>query len=189
MAVQWSNGYCKANSCGGRDSVVEKNTMTMHGLWPSLKSGKYLDQCTTGVEIEDEDTELFERMRKYWPSFNGANPTFWEHEYNKHGYCMVEEYGWDEGYYDYFDFVLNLFEEQYKYLLPKAFPGKSATTFYVTYDEMKEAIEAVYPGAIFKMNCKSKYIYEFYFYLEKDFTPSPNSRFSNTCTSAQLYFK
>ena len=29
-------------------------------------------------------------------------------------------------------------EEQYKYLLPKAFPGKSAITFYVTYEEMKD---------------------------------------------------
>ena len=37
MAVQWPNGYCKAKSCGGKDSGVPRNAMTIHGLWPSLR--------------------------------------------------------------------------------------------------------------------------------------------------------
>ena len=46
------------------------------------------------------------------------------------------------------------------------------------------------PNAIFKMNCKSGYVSEFYFYLEKDvYTPSADSRFSNSCSSAKLVFK
>lgn len=187
LAVQWSNGYCKANSCGGRADHVEKNTMTIHGLWPSLKSAKMLDTCTSGVKIIEEETPLFEKMRQYWPSFTGANTDFWEHEYNKHGFCMVEEYGWD-GYEEYFDFVVDLVVDEYKYLIQKAFPDKSKTTFYVTYEEMIQKIRTIIPNATLKMNCKSKYIYEIYFYLEKDFTPSTDSRFSNTCTSAQLVF-
>ena len=190
MAVQWSNGYCLANSCGSRADHVYKNTMTIHGLWPSLKSGKYLNDCTSGVSIEDDGSSLFTLMKQYWPSFNSnGNEYFWEHEYNKHGYCMVEEYGWD-GYEEYFEFVINnVFLKTYKNLITQAFPSYSSTTVTLTYEQMKAAIQKIIPNATFKMNCKSKYIYEIYFYLEKNFTPSTSSRFSNTCTSAQLVFK
>ena len=188
MAVQWSNGYCLANSCGSKADHVYKNTMTIHGLWPSLKSGKYLDECTSGVSVEDDGSALFLNMRQYWPSFSNTNKYFWEHEYNKHGYCMVEEYDWD-GYEEYFEFVINLYLKTYKNIITKAFPSYSNTTVTVTYDQMVTAIQKVIPNATFKMICKSKYIYEIYFYLEKNFTPSTNSIFSNTCTSAQLVFK
>ena len=189
MAVQWSNGYCKANNCGSKADHVYKNTMTIHGLWPSLKSGKYLDDCTSGVSIVDDGSSLFTSMKQYWPSFSSSNENFWEHEYNKHGYCMVEEYGWD-GYEDYFDFVINnLFLKTYKDLITKAFPNYSSTTVTLTYEQVIAAIQKVIPNATLKMNCKSKYIYEFYFYLEKNFTLSTSSRFSNTCASGQLVFK
>lgn len=189
LAVQWANGYCSANNCGGRESVVEKNTMTIHGLWPSLKSGKYLDDCTSGVTIKDTGSALFLKMRKYWPSFTGANTDFWYHEYNKHGYCMVEEYDWD-GYEDYFDFVIDLFENKYKYLIKNAYSGYSNKNVTVTYTELQTKIRKIIPNATFKVNCKSKFLYEIYFYLEKDdFSPSTDSRFSNVCASATLVFK
>ena len=101
---------------------------------------------------------------------------------------MVEEYGWD-GYEEYFEFVIELFLKTYKNLIINAFPNTSSTTMTVTYDTMISKIQKVIPNATFKMNCKSKYIYELYFYLEKNFTPSTSSKFSNTCTSAQLVFK
>ena len=129
-------------------------------------------------------------MEQYWPSFSTSNTNeyFWEHEYNKHGYCMVEEKGWS-GYTQYFNFVLNLHKATYNDLITNAF-SYSGTTVTLTYDQVKTAIQKVIPNATFKMNCKSNYIYEFYFYLELDTTtPSTSSRFSNTCTSAQLVFK
>ena len=191
MAVQWPNGYCKANSCGNKADHVYKNKMTIHGLWPSLKSGKYLSDCTSGVSINNDGSTLFTNMKQYWPSFStsSTNENFWVHEYNKHGYCMVEEKGWS-GYEQYFNFVLNLHKATYNDLITKAFPSYSSTTVTVTYDAVKTAIQKIIPNATFKMNCKSKYIYEFYFYLEKDTTtPSTSSRFSNTCTSASFVFK
>ena len=67
---------------------------------------------------------------------------------------------------------------------------KKIVTATITYEQAKTAIQKIIPNATFKMNCKSNYIYEFYFYLELDTTtPSTSSRFSNTCTSAQLVFK
>lgn len=187
LSVQWPNGYCQSHNCQEKAKHIYKNTMTIHGLWPSLKNGDYLDQCTSGVSIEDDGTQLFEDLKKYWPSFAKSNKDFWEHEYNKHGYCMVEEYGWD-GYEEYFQFVLDLFLNKYKDLIIKSFPNYSNKTVIVSYEEMKEKIRAIIPDAIFKMNCKKKYIYEFYFYLEKNFSPSVNSRFSNTCNSGILVF-
>ena len=189
MAVQWSNGYCQVNSCGSKADHVYKNKMTIHGLWPSLKSGKYLSQCTNGVKIVDDGSSLFTDMKQYWPSFAKANEEFWEHEYNKHGFCMVEEKGWS-GYQDYFSFTLDLHKATYNDLITNAFPSYSGTTVTFTYDEFKVAIQKIIPNATFKMNCKSNYVYEFYFYLEKDVvTPSTTSRFSNTCKSAKLMFK
>ena len=186
MAVQWSNGYCLANSCGKKADHVYKNTMTIHGLWPSLKSGKQLSPCSSGVEVEEDGSELFKNMKQYWPSFAKSNKEFWEHEYNKHGYCMVEEYEWD-GYEDYFEFVIDLHLKTYKDLIVNAFPDQKNIT--ITYDDFVSTIQKQIPNATLKMNCKSKYIYEVYFYLEKDFTPSTDSRFSNTCNSAKLIFK
>ena len=189
MAVQWSNGYCKANSCGSKADHVYKNKMTIHGLWPSLKSGKYLSDCTSGVTVVDDGSPLFSDMKQYWPSFAKSNKDFWEHEYNKHGFCMVEEKGWS-GYEDYFSFVLQLHKNTYNDLITNAFPDYSDTTITVSYNEMKAAIQNVIPNATLKMNCKSGYVTEFYFYLEKDtVTPSTNSKFSNKCNSAQLIFK
>ena len=189
MAVQWSNGYCKVSSCGSKADHVYKNKLTIHGLWPSLKSGKYLSDCTSGVKIVDDGSSLFTDMKQYWPSFSNSNEYFWGHEYNKHGYCMVEEKGWS-GYTDYFSYVIDLHKRTYNDLLTNAFPDLSDTTITISYNEMKSAIQSVIPNATFKMNCKSKYVTEFYFYLEKDTTtPSTNSKFSNTCSSAKLLFK
>ena len=189
MAVQWSNGYCKVSSCGSKADHVYKNKLTIHGLWPSLKSGKYLSDCTSGVKIVDDGSSLFTDMKQYWPSFSNSNEYFWVHEYNKHGYCMVEEKGWS-GYTDYFSYVIDLHKRTFNDLLTNAFPDYSDTTITISYNEMKSAIQSVIPNATFKMNCKSKYVTEFYFYLEKDTTtPSTNSKFSNTCSSAKLLFK
>ena len=188
MAVQWSNGYCKANNCGSKADIVEKNTMTIHGLWPSLKNGKRLKQCTNGVRIRDDGSELFKRMKKYWPSFAKTNEDFWEHEYNKHGYCMVQEYNWD-GYYKYFDFTINLHLEYYKDLIIKAFPDVQNKSISVSYQEMKKKLQAIIPDATFLMNCKSGYLSEFYFYLNKDYTPSTKSKFANKCNNAEVVFK
>ena len=184
MAVQWPNAVC-VNGCQGRDSIVEKNTLTIHGLWPSLKTGNQLAPCTSGVTIRDDGSELFKNLRKYWPSLTGENTKFWEHEYNKHGYCMVEEKGWS-GYRNYFQKVLDIFQN-YKNLLINIFPSQK--TVKVTYDEMKQAVKKKIPNALFKMNCKSNYLTEFYFYLDKDFAPIGSYHFSNNCNSATVIFK
>ena len=187
MAVQWANGYCSSSNCRGRDSNIPKNSMSIHGLWPSLKNGNRLNDCTSGVKVTDTGSSLFLSMREYWPSFSGDNIVFWEHEYNKHGYCMVEEFNWD-GYTRYFQFVIDLHKRTYAALIRNAFQGKSGTIT-VSYEDMKKAIRNIIPNATFNMKCTGGYISEFYFYLEKNYSPSTNSKFTNSCGSGKLVFK
>jgi ribonuclease T2 len=187
MAVQWSNGYCKANSCGSKADHVYKNKMTIHGLWPSLKSGKYLSDCTSGVTVVDDGSPLFSDMKQYWPSFAKSNKDFWEHEYNKHGFCMVEEKGW-KGYEDYFREVLSLHKSTYKDLMTKAF-GNTAGTKTLSYEEFRTAVRKVINNAVINMKCSNGIITELYFYLEKDMSPCPTCKFSNACKSGTLVFK
>ena len=189
FAIQWPNTYCKINGCESYLKNLETNIMNIHGLWPSMKNGASLKTCTSGVEIVESSSKLFSDMKKYWPSFKGSNVDFWTHEYNKHGYCMVEEFNWDD-YEDYFKFVITLYLKDYKYLIQKAFSDRGTRQLYtITYEEMEKRIRAIIPNAVFKMNCSSGYIFEFYFYLEKDFTPSKDSQFANSCTSGKLIFK
>ena len=188
FAVQWANGYCAINNCGGRESVVPKNEMSIHGLWPSLKSGSQLNACTDGVKITDTGSALFQNMNKYWPSFSGANTGFWEHEYNKHGYCMAEEYGWSS-YESYFQFVIDLHFRTYKDLIKNCF----SSTQTISYNDFVAAIRKRIPNATINMKCAGKknnrHISELYFYLEKNFSPSTTSRFSKQCDSGKLLFK
>ena len=185
MAVQWPNGYCKAKSCGGREKVVPKNSMTIHGLWPSLKSGAQLNQCTNGVKVVDDGSSLFSNMKTYWPSFSKLNKDFWEHEYNKHGHCMSEYKGWGS-YKQYFNYVIDLHLRTYKSLISRAFSSGEPT---VSYDELVKKVRNIIPGAIINMKCTSGYISEFYFYLDLNMNPSPGSKFSNSCKSGTLVVK
>ena len=66
LAIQWPNGVC-INGCNNRDSVVEPNTLTIHGLWPSNLNGVRLADCATGKTIKDDGSELFHRMKKLVP--------------------------------------------------------------------------------------------------------------------------
>ena len=189
FSLQWPSGYCKVNDCSINLDSLEKNALTIHGLWPSLKSGKMLQICTHGVRINEDNSELFDLMRKYWPSFKGSSKEFWTHEYNKHGYCMVQENGWDD-YEDYFGNALYLYFRDYQNLLKEAFPDYKRRIIYnLDIKEMREKIQKIIPGATFKMTCQKGFIVGFNFYLEKDFTPSTKSRFTNSCSSGRLFFE
>ena len=163
FALEWTNGYCQINSCTSNIDELEPNIFNIHGLWPNLKSGKMLNPCTSGVTIKERKTKLFTDLRKYWPSFKGEYTDFWEHEYNKHGYCMVEEYNWN-GYEEYFKFVLNLYLTEYKDLMKKAFDNDTSRKLYtITYEEMKQRIQKIIKKATFKMNCSGNSFMNFIF--------------------------
>ena len=190
MAVIWVNGYCKVNNCTNPAiNYLDPNIVTIHGLWPSLKNGKMLPECTSGVKIEETDSKLFFDLKRSWPTFYGEYTDFWEHEYNKHGYCMVEEKGW-KGYEDYFRFVDHFYLKYFKYLILQAFNYDSTSReVTVSQEAMKDRLKKIVKNVTFKMLCHQNYIDEFYFYLNKDLTPSTDSVFSAGCRVGKLIFK
>ena len=187
FALQWPNGYCAAYDSCEILNKTEKNIFTIHGLWPNLKNGKRLPECTSGETINADLSGLSFYMNKYWPSFKGSNKDFWLHEYNKHGYCMVKEKNWDDSKH-YFSFVIKLYLQRYRFLLQKAFGNQSRIVELDT-NELKSKIQKVMPGINFKLKCEKNYITEFQFYLEKDLTPNTNTPVRNPCTKAKLVFK
>ena len=186
FALQWPNGICSSSSCPSSVQSLEKNIFIIHGLSPTLINGQQLRDCTSGIQVRSSNSALFNDMNKYWPSLQTSNEAFWTHEYNKHGYCMVEEKGWS-GYENYFSFVMSLYKNGYKYLMQNAISERKTVT--LSYEEIKRRIGRIIPNATFKMNCKNKVLNEIYFYLDKNMKPSTRSRFSNSCSTATIIFK
>lgn len=105
LSLQWIPGYCKnagRNKPCKRGTLkkVEKDTWTLHGLWPGNCDGKtYLTNCNPDREvnnieevIRERDSKLLDEMERIWLSGN-PNPErdnnwFWAHEWNKHGQCV-----------------------------------------------------------------------------------------------------
>ncbi|ORX42066.1 ribonuclease T2 [Piromyces finnis] len=105
LALQWLPSYCKNagrnKPCKkGTLKKVEKDTWTLHGLWPGNCDGKtYLTNCNPEREEENieeiirtKDEDLLSEMEKIWLSGNPDqlkdNNWFWAHEWNKHGQCV-----------------------------------------------------------------------------------------------------
>ena len=114
LAVQWGSTICitKGETCYEKLKQIPKHSMSIHGLWPSLSSGATLPDCNSDslIDIIDNGSETFLKMRQYRPSLTGTNKEFWDHEYNKHGYCYNMKYEIDEEQYElYFEKVFDIF--------------------------------------------------------------------------------
>ena len=90
---------------------MKKNIHTLHGLWPSLQNGQYLLHCNQGsdVPINIYDKDLLISMRNFWPSYSSKDEIFWQHEYNKHGYCRTLRTR-ANGFLPYFKLGMELFK-------------------------------------------------------------------------------
>lgn len=83
-----------------------KPYFTLHGLWPNSNAGgRNFLCCCKDVEYDPNEitNDIRDDMYKYWPSNQGDNDVFWEHEWKKHGSCTpnVDEH-------DYFKKALDL---------------------------------------------------------------------------------
>ena len=110
MSIQMATTLClQSKECDKIIKDVPKNILTLHGLWPSIEGSKLKD-CNVGKQIDIifEDEDFNSKMQKYWPSLYGPSKTFWDHEYNKHGYCWVMKYKKTDPD-DFFVMTLNLY--------------------------------------------------------------------------------
>ncbi|KAI9306503.1 RNase Sy [Cunninghamella echinulata] len=165
LVQQWVPGY-------GPD-----DQFTIHGLWPDTCSGGQTGDngcdasrlySNLGSIIQKNGT-LYNNMNTYWPSYKNDNPSFWSHEWNKHGTCVStlqpKCYGDYKQYadvYDYFGKTLQLREQYNLYsALSKAqiTPGDS-------YDaqDMESAIQNAF-GVQPQVNCKDGKLNEIWLYF------------------------
>lgn len=64
---------------------------TLHGMWPSRNGAtdveSYPCACTNEAFDQTQLKPVLSEAQKYWPSLMGPNPSFWAHEWTKHGTC------------------------------------------------------------------------------------------------------
>lgn len=83
---------------------------SIHGFWPNYSDGTYPSFCKK-VDFDMEKLKpIMQDLIQFWESYNDVNkeePTFWKHEWEKHGSCMFI----DMSEYEYFKKTLDLYKD------------------------------------------------------------------------------
>lgn len=194
LAVQWGSTLClsKGETCYEKLRQVPRHSMSIHGLWPSLSSGKSLRDCNIEdqIDILDSGSSVFLKMRQYWPSLTGTNKDFWDHEYNKHGYCYNVKYGTDpETYEFYFSKVLDLFFGFKINSLITDLAGDAEDGDYVLPDEFTELMDQKFGANTYSLRCTKiggyYYLQEIRFRLDLDFKLTTKGKSQASCPTGQ----
>ena len=100
FTVEWKPTMCLSTDCV---SGYLSTAFNIHGLWPSDTSGSYPQNCNgADFSVSSSVTSLLETC---WLSDSGTPQSFWEHEWQKHGTCVVPATTADA----FFTLVVNLY--------------------------------------------------------------------------------
>ncbi|KAK9838118.1 hypothetical protein WJX81_002369 [Elliptochloris bilobata] len=105
LVRQWPETFCEGKT--GCPRQPKREAWTIHGLWPNYNKGGYPKNCAGGnpAQYSEQDIhDLESELTKYWPSYKGPDSGFWEHEYNTHGTCNINDLNEEE----YFNVTLGL---------------------------------------------------------------------------------
>jgi len=122
VLVSWSKWRCN-----DKQLIFSgpSNSWTIHGLWPDHCDGTYDSSCDstraytniTAILQSYGKNDLLAYMNTYWVDINGADETFWEHEWAKHGTCIstfkpscYTSYTAQEEVPDFFQKTVDLFQ-------------------------------------------------------------------------------
>ena len=197
FSVQWGPAVCISygDSCKEKLAQIPKNEMSIHGLWPSLQSGKRLPSCNDGKEVEivEDKSELFKKMNKYWPSLVKTSKEFWGHEYNKHGYCYSNKIQ-DFDYRKYFEKALEVFESKsINTLITDVFGEHEKGEVSFPFSEFMEKLQEKLGGKVFGLSCANKngkqYVQEIRLTLDLDFEYAPITIGGNCKSKKPVYFE
>lgn len=153
------------------------------GLWPELRNGNYPCDCTSEGFNANEVSSIRSELNTYWPSLNGPNPTFWSHEWSKHGTCATQY----SSQLDYFSGTLAL-RDKYDAVSALAKVGiYPSNTKGFTLQALKTAMSNAY-GVKALVTCdKQGRIQEVWLCIGKDLQPTPCNGVNDNCNAQMLY--
>ena len=179
LSSLWNPTSCRqrGKECYKKVKEKELNILMIHGLWPSYENGVFPQWCNIGedIQIEEFEPELDKIMNDYWLGVYDTNQLFWNHEYNKHGYCYNQRLGYNETEYQYyFEKVVDLyFKFNVSNLINEIFPGLFPGDKKLNKTYLSERLEQKYGKGTYTMTCleiDNKYwLYEIRLKFDLDF--------------------
>ena len=196
LSIQWGHTLCAtSNECKEKIKQIPKNIFTLHGLWPSYSDGRRVDDCNKGnkIDVKISEKNLIDEMPTYWISYTSSNEVFWNHEYNKHGYCYAEKYGISDPQL-FFDFSMSIFNKhKFDQLMINALGDLDShhNEEVFNYDQLETLFKKVYSDMYFDLDCKridgKNYLAEVRFFMNLDMRPMNHSIVSNCQKSEPIY--
>lgn len=196
LALTWMPTYCKFKSkdeysCLNEiNSIGSSNVLRIHGLWPSFSTNEYIEYCNKGESVKIPNTDIdkypFDYMKEYWPSVgNMEEKSFWEHQYNKHGYCYISKQK-TATYVDYFIKTVSLYKkDKYETLMSLAFT-KLEKINTVTYTDLVSRLKEKLGSNYFDISCLTnsstdQYLFEIKFYYDLNFEKKEGVSSNTNC--------
>ena len=155
----WNPSSCKekGKECYNKVKSKELNILMIHGLWPSYSTGRFPQWCNIAedIQVEEYQSELFEIMKNNWIGTYTNNKDFWNHEYNKHGYCYTQLINQTVSNYTfYFQKVVDLYYQfNLKDFLKEIHPGIFAGERKLNKDHILNKLEERYGKGTYAITC------------------------------------
>ncbi|KAL8044033.1 hypothetical protein ABFS82_08G021200 [Erythranthe guttata] len=85
----WPNAFCSNKRVHCKTPVPQN--FTVHGLWPTDKTGKTLVYCNKSGSISSALSKYEKQLANAWPSLRRdlANRELWQYQWEKHGTCVL----------------------------------------------------------------------------------------------------
>jgi ribonuclease T2 len=96
LVRSWPPSFCDQLAAEHRScSKQPVEAFTIHGVWPEYSNGGWPQYCAENLYESANKTlqtaslqgNWREKRVCEWPSYEGGDSTFWEHEWSKHGTC------------------------------------------------------------------------------------------------------
>ena len=165
------------------------NMLTIHGLWPSYKTGIFPQWCNI-----DEDIEIInytKDMKNYWMNAYEENENtdeeFWGHEYNRHGLCYNQRINVSgNDYLYYFNKTIDVYHQyNLKSVLRDAFKDMFAGINEVKAETLINYLDDKFGINSTTLTCNKYdddyYLHEIRFKLDMNFNMTSEGKTINDC--------
>ena len=192
-AIQYSPNTCvwQGEKCYEIIRNKEFYKFGIHGLWPSYKSGIYLQECNIGEDIEikiEENKEYFENyFLKYCYSLYKSDNYFLTHEFNKHGFCYNKRTNIpDNDFYPFFNKTIDIFtKNNFNSILDNILDKLPKGENLINKSELENELNKKFGENTYVLRCKEYnnkiYLDEIHFKLDLNFQFIAQAILYDTC--------